>query len=139
MADTLPWDPARAASDRAGYNGGCPLGYFAQFVALGEDDAVLVPGSTSHTAVRCRVMPKDYRTPTELETDIAIAQSRGGVPDYEHPTQDSIDVVMSESGTSTSETLANLRAAVAATVPQVATELVLLGVLAAAFLWFTRR
>lgn len=80
MAETLPFDSNLAQSDRAGWNAGCPLGYFAQFVAPDAVDAGVIPpgflGASGGSGIRCRLMATS-----------------------------SAATIQSESGTSTDETL----------------------------------
>lgn len=67
MNDTLPYDFSRPHVREAGWNQGCPLGYFAQFVAAGSVDAVDT-GTGSGTAVRCRLLPDPVTaTPDEVQ------------------------------------------------------------------------
>lgn len=53
--DIIPWDPSLPYPMRGvDVNRGCPDGYFAQFVGIGEPGAVAIPGKTY--ALRCRLM-----------------------------------------------------------------------------------
>lgn len=66
MSETLPYDFTRPLADTRGpWNGGCPEGYFAQFVAPGEPDAAEYGSPV--VAVRCRLMATS--TPETIVTE----------------------------------------------------------------------
>src|SRR5258708_28169484 len=75
VVDVLAWDPnLGVTSGRVPpENNGCPAGYFAQFVGIGEPAAVAGPGETC--ALRCRLSATTTPRPTAREPGITLRQA----------------------------------------------------------------
>lgn len=83
--DIRPWDPSLTTTSgrQPVQNNGCPDGYFAQFVAIGEPGAVAVPGRGY--ALRCRLMasstPETIAHESGISTSEAIAVYTDAIKD----------------------------------------------------------
>jgi len=72
--DIIPWDPSLPYAMRGvDVNRGCPDGYFAQFVGIGEPSAVTVPGKTY--ALRCRLMQTSNAQTIQEESGTTAAEN----------------------------------------------------------------
>jgi hypothetical protein len=74
--DVVPWDPHGTASQgRADvWNAGCPDGYFAQFVGVGEPGATPAPGKTGEF-VRCRLLATTTQQTVQDESGITSEEA----------------------------------------------------------------
>lgn len=83
--DIRPWDPGLTTTSgrQPVQNNGCPDGYFAQFVGVGEPWATQVPGK--NYALRCRLMatttPETIVSESGITLDEALGVYRDAVQD----------------------------------------------------------
>src|SRR5258707_15276147 len=75
VVDVLAWDPNLGVTSgrQPVENNGCPDGYFAQFVGIGEPAAVAVPGKAY--ALRCRLIATSTPTSIVHESGVTLREA----------------------------------------------------------------